>query len=108
MSDDPLAQWINQGHSSPMTDRGSASVVQVETSRLMPMLVVLAILCGMAMATSVIVYSSMSTKLQANEVETRMLEYYLLELDSKFIHAGLKDPADAIAKKLQQQRENAK
>ena len=37
--------------------------------------------------------------------EVRMLEYYLLELDAKFIHAGLKDPADSIAKKLQQQRE---
>lgn len=41
----------------------------------------------------------------ANETETRMLEYYLLELDAKFINAGLKDPAEAIAKKLQQQRE---
>lgn len=37
--------------------------------------------------------------------ETRMLEYYLLELDAKFINAGLKDPAEAISKKLQQKRE---
>lgn len=37
--------------------------------------------------------------------ETRMLEYYLLELDAKFINAGLKDPAEAISKRLQEKRE---
>jgi predicted ribosomally synthesized peptide with SipW-like signal peptide len=34
------------------------------------------------------------------ERETRMLEYYLLELDAKFIHAGLKPPEEAIAVRL--------
>lgn len=45
---------------------------------------------------------------KSTETETRMLEYYLLELDAKFINAGLKDPAEAISKKLQQWRENHK
>lgn len=40
------------------------------------------------------------------ETEVRMLEYYLLELDAKFINAGLKDPAEAIAKRLQERRED--
>lgn len=38
------------------------------------------------------------------ERETRMLEYYLLELDAKVIAAGIKAPEDAIAKKLDKQR----
>jgi len=36
------------------------------------------------------------------EREARMLEYYLLELDAKFIGAGLKKPDDSIARKLQE------
>lgn len=35
------------------------------------------------------------------ERETRMLEYYLLELDAKFIAAGLKPADESIAKKLE-------
>lgn len=34
-----------------------------------------------------------------SEREARMLEYYVLELDAKFISAGLKKPEDAIANK---------
>jgi uncharacterized membrane protein YidH (DUF202 family) len=33
------------------------------------------------------------------ERETRMQEYYLLELDAKFIGAGLKKPEESIAKR---------
>lgn len=44
---------------------------------------------------------------QANktERETRMLEYYLLELDGKVIKAGIKRPEDSIAGKLKQERD---
>jgi hypothetical protein len=35
------------------------------------------------------------------ERETRMQEYYLLELDAKFIAAGLKKPQESIAKEMQ-------
>lgn len=34
------------------------------------------------------------------ERETRLLEYYLLELDAKVIASGIKKPEDAIAKHL--------
>jgi hypothetical protein len=35
-----------------------------------------------------------------SEREARMLQYYLLELDAKFIASGLKKPEDSIAGKL--------
>lgn len=35
------------------------------------------------------------------ERESRLLEYYLLELDAKVIAAGIKSPNDSIAGKLQ-------
>lgn len=41
---------------------------------------------------------------ERTEKETRMLEYYLLELDAKFISAGLKPAEQAIAQKLARQR----
>jgi hypothetical protein len=41
---------------------------------------------------------------ERTEKETRMLEYYLLELDAKFISAGLKPADQSIAQKLAQKR----
>lgn len=41
---------------------------------------------------------------ERTEKETRMLEYYLLELDAKFISAGLKPAEESIAQKLAQKR----
>ena len=41
---------------------------------------------------------------ERTEKETRMLEYYLLELDAKFISAGLKPADHSIAQKLAQKR----
>ncbi len=38
------------------------------------------------------------------ERETRMLEYYLLELDAKVIAAGIKTADESIAKKLEKER----
>lgn len=103
MGSDPLSPWVNQGHNSPMTDRGSASVIQIDSGKLVPLVIVLALTAGLAIAIAVM------SVVRANDAEreARMLQYYLLELDAKFINAGLKDPADAISKKLQQQRENA-
>lgn len=49
----------------------------------------------------------MNTKYQETETETRMLEYYLLELDAKVIAAGIKPESDSIAAKLKS-KENAK
>lgn len=95
--DDPLLRQL----ASPKVDNQSASLIQIESSKLVPLIVVLAITAGLAVGLSVM---SMFTA-SKSERETRMMEYYLLELDAKFINAGLKDPAESIAKKLQSERE---
>lgn len=41
---------------------------------------------------------------QRAERETRMLEYYVLEVDAKLIAAGVKTDAESIAGKLKRQR----
>jgi hypothetical protein len=58
---------------------------------------------GIALGVSVIVNVFLILSYRTLERETRMYQYYLLELDAKFIGAGLKKPDEAIAKKLQKQ-----
>jgi hypothetical protein len=88
--------WI-----SPEVGSQGASVVQVESSRLLPILVILAVLCGLSIGLAVFSFAASRNA----DREARMLEYYLLELDAKFIHAGLKDPAESIANKLKKRQE---
>jgi hypothetical protein len=88
--------WI-----SPEVGNQGACVVQVESSKLLPILVILAILCGLSIGLAVFAFSASRNA----DREARMLEYYLLELDAKFINAGLKDPAESIANKLKQRQE---
>lgn len=59
---------------------------------------VLGILCGLSIGVSAFSIWQ-GTK---SERETRMLEYYLLELDAKVIKAGIKEPDDSIAEKLKE------
>ena len=67
----------------------------------LPWLVLLALIAALALGLAI---SAFSEAVKA-EREARMLEYYLLELDAKFINAGLKDPAESIANKLKAERE---
>ncbi len=80
------------------TDNRSASVIQIESSKVLPVIVVLAILSGAAIALA------WFATLRANdsEREARMLQYYLLELDAKVIASGIKRPEDSIARKLKE------
>lgn len=45
---------------------------------------------------------SLKAEVEESKTETRMLEYYLLELDAKAIAAGIKRPEEAIANKLKE------
>lgn len=90
MSDDPLAQWISQGHSSPMTDRGSASVVQIDSGKLVPLIIVLAILCGMSMALSVFALQLAGIA----EREGRLAQYRADGMQKQMIANGFPDPGD--------------
>ena len=62
----------------------------------MPYIVGLAVLATAGCAFGIL------AKMDADrcERETRMLEYYLLELDAKVIAAGIKPPEEAISLKL--------
>lgn len=83
---------------SPEVGQQGASVVQIESTKLLPIIVILALLCGLSAGLALLAYNASKN----SEREARMLEYYLLELDAKFIHAGLKDPAESIANKLKE------
>lgn len=87
-------------YGSPIVREQSASVVQIEHGRLVPLVVVLALSAGLAigLSTTALVRSGDA------ERESRMLEYYLLELDAKAIAAGIKQPDEAISKKLEGER----
>lgn len=87
--------WI-----SPDVGPQGASVIQVESNRLLPILVILSIICGLAVAVATFSYSAS----REAEREARMLEYYLLELDAKFVSMGFKKPEESIASKLDEER----
>lgn len=89
---------------SPEVGANGASVVQIESTKLLPIIVLLAVLCGLSIGLAVFAFSASRNA----DREARMLEYYLLELDAKFINAGLKDPAESIASKLKQRQEAEK
>lgn len=68
-------------------DGRSASVIQIESSKLLPALVIL------AAVSSVAIICSVASWMQAKdaETETRMLEYYVMELDGKLMRDGVID-----------------
>ncbi len=82
----------------------SASIIQMESSKLIPMILCLALFSGGAVVTSVLCWVVMSERVQRAEVETRMLEYYLLELDAKAIAAGIKRPEEAISNRMKERK----
>jgi hypothetical protein len=75
----------------------SASVVQIETGRLVPWLMFCSVLAGLAVGIGVLALSLG----QKSEREARMLQYYVLEMDAKLIAAGVKKPDEAVSKQLE-------
>lgn len=86
---------------SPTVGPQGASVVFFDSNKLFSSILVLALACGISIGLAVFAYSTAKNA----EMETRMLEYYLLELDGKVIEAGIKKPEDSIASKLKKQRQ---
>jgi hypothetical protein len=93
MDDDPY----NLG---AVSDRQSAQVIQIDSGKHIAAVALCAALCGMSLVLSA---WSAYTAVKA-ERETRMQQYYLLELDAKVISAGIKKPEDAIASKLEKSK----
>lgn len=82
--DDPL----NQYYASPYVGPQGASVVQIESSKLVPLILILSILCGLSIAFSVFTL----WHAQLAERETRLMEYYVMELDGKLMSSGVIEP----------------
>jgi len=65
----------------------SASVVQVETNRLVPHLLICSVICGLSLGIAVLAL----VLGQISEREARMLQYYVLEVDGKLMKSGVID-----------------
>jgi predicted Co/Zn/Cd cation transporter (cation efflux family) len=82
-----MEEGSNQAHASAViNDKSKAWIV--------------AVLVAINVVATVAMYHQWSKA----ETEVRMLEYYLLELDAKFIAGGLKSPSDSIAGKLRKEK----
>ncbi len=75
-----------------------ASIVQIESGKLVPLIIVLALVAGAGIAVSVAALSYAGVA----ERESRMLQYYVLEMDAKLIAAGVKKPEESVASKLKE------
>jgi hypothetical protein len=76
-------------HNSP-----SASIT-ISGERLVPLVIVLAILCGLAIGLTAFAFSAARNA----DREARMLEYYVLELDGKLMASGVISPKDSFSSK---------
>lgn len=79
--DDPLAQYV----ASPRTDNQSASVVQIESGKLVPLVIVLALLSGFGIGMSVL---SMQESAKA-EREARVMQERWNDLKVELARRGI-------------------
>lgn len=75
-------------------------VIVSERGALILIMALLAVLCGIAMVRS----ESARDEAQKAERESRMQQYYLLEMDAKLIAAGVKKPEEAIARQQEKRK----
>lgn len=95
--DDPIAQYI----ASPQVGQQAASVVQIESGKLLPIMVLLTLLIGVAIGLTVYAF----TAANQSERETRMLEYYVMELDGKLMNEGFIKPDRSWSAQKQSRKE---
>lgn len=79
--DDPIAQFV----ASPRTDNQSASIVYHESSRLVPLVIVLALLSGIGIGMSV---ASMRESAKA-EREARVMQERWNDLKVELVRRGI-------------------
>jgi hypothetical protein len=85
---------------SPDLSGAHGVVMTVESNKLIPWLMTTAILAALAIAFA----ACALIVAQRSERESRMLQYYVLEMDAKLIAAGVKKPEDAVSKRLESGR----
>lgn len=79
--DDPLAQYF----ASPRTDNQSASVVQVESTKLLPLLIILALVAGVALGLSI----SSIRESAKSEREARVMQERWNDLKVELVRRGI-------------------
>lgn len=82
----------------------SAQVIQIDNGRHLSVVALCAALCGLSAALSV--WSAYAAV--RSERETRMLQYYVNEVDGKLIHAGFIEPRDRWSPEKRKQYEETK
>lgn len=97
--DNPMAQFV----ASPRTDHQSASIVQIESTKFLPILVLLTLLCGLSIGLTVFAFSAARN----SDREARMLEYYVMELDGKLMAQNIIEPSRSWSAQ-KKQRESTK
>lgn len=100
MSDDPLEEWIRLANS---VDHRSASVVQIESNKLLPFMMLSCLLAGGALVGSVATLLYVNTKVtdmkSDNDFTRRHVEELRIRVEDNDVLlqvAGLKKPGDAI------------
>lgn len=79
--DDPIAQFI----ASPRLDNQSASVIQIESNRLVPLVIILALFAGVGIGMSV---ASMRESAKA-EREARVMQERWNDLKVELVRRGI-------------------
>jgi hypothetical protein len=76
-------------------DRHSSSVIQIDNGKALNVVAVCAAFCGLCLGVSMwSAYTARDAK-----TESRLAQYYLLELDAKMISAGVKPESESVAKR---------
>lgn len=83
------------------------SVVQIESNKLVPIIIVLAVLCGLAVGLSFIGFYAIRDRVVDAETQTQLLEHYVTGLDSTLIAMGIKNPGDDFEKYRQEHLKRA-
>ena len=79
-------------------DNRSAQVIQIDSGKHVAVVALCAALCAGSMVYAMLA----NTKAEDARMESRMLQYYVLEMDAKLIAAGFKTDAESIARKLKE------
>ena len=95
MSDPFLTPSLRNSHiAMPEVREQSASVIQIETSRLLPAIIFIGLLSGAALAISVVGWISANDKAALTERETRIMQDDLKYIRSYLSARGIQIPAN--------------
>lgn len=81
--------------SSSRRSYSPSASVSISGERLVPLVIVLAILCGISIGLTAFAFSSARNA----DREARMLEYYVMELDGKLMAAGVIESKESYSAK---------